>query len=58
MAPTVKEEIAPYRKKKQQEKPGATEMDEEKSSGDTELAVAQRLERLEHLMKRNETTRP
>jgi hypothetical protein len=26
-------------------------MDEEKSSGDTELAVAQRLERLEHLMK-------
>jgi len=51
MAPTVKEEIARLQKEESSKKAGATEMDEEKSSGDTELAVAQRLERLEHLMK-------
>ena len=50
MAPTVKEEIARLQKEESSKKAGATEMDEEKSSGDTELAVAQRLERLEHLM--------
>jgi len=51
MAPTVKEEIARLQKEQGGKKAGATEMDEEKSSGDTELAMAQRLERLEHLMK-------
>ena len=48
---TIKEEIARLQKEESSKKAGATEMDEEKSSGDTELAVAQRLERLEHLMK-------
>jgi len=38
MAPTVKEEIARLQKEESSKKAGATEMDEEKSSGDTELA--------------------
>jgi len=51
MAPTVKEEIARLQKEESSKKAGAADVDEEKSSGDTELAVAQRLDRLEHLMR-------
>jgi HEAT repeat protein len=50
MAPTVKEEIARLQKEENGKKAGAAEGDQEKSSGDSELAMAQRLERMEHLM--------
>jgi aminopeptidase N len=52
MAPTVKEEIARLQKVEKEEnekKSGTTDSDEEKS-GETEQAVAQRLDRLEHLI--------
>jgi aminopeptidase N len=51
MAPTVKEEIARLQKEESGKKAGTADVDEEKSSGDTELAVAQRLDRLEQLMR-------
>jgi aminopeptidase N len=50
MAPTVKEEIARLQKEENSKKAGPVEVDEEKSGGETEQAVAQRLERMEHLI--------
>jgi HEAT repeat protein len=50
MAPTVKEEIARLQKEENSKKSGAADPDEQTSSGDTELAMVQRLDRLEHLM--------
>jgi aminopeptidase N len=51
MAPTVKEEIARLQKEENSKKAaGAAEADEEKSNVDTEQTMAQRLERMEHLI--------
>jgi aminopeptidase N len=53
MAPTVKEEIVRLQKIEKEEnerKAGSTDIDEEKNGSDNEQAVAQRLDRLEHLI--------